>query len=109
MMQSTVAPPTLACTVTPPSPAVVGSGNVACWSGSGPRPLPVIAKSAPWAMPENGDVLWIRLPAFTTLPMVTWAAANPVEARKRKRKDLASRTWPMVILSQDPVKRAQVW
>src|SRR5882724_2500244 len=36
MMQSTVAPPTLACTVTLPRPSVVGSGNVACWNWSGP-------------------------------------------------------------------------
>src|SRR5436305_9654977 len=77
MMASKGWPAAMTCTVTPPSPVVVGKGKVAYWITAVPTPLPVTAKSDPWAILPGR-----RLAAFTTLVMVNWADALPDKSRK---------------------------
>src|SRR5262245_3187913 len=84
MMQSTVEPPTLAWTVTPARPSVVGRGNDACVNGSDPTLAPATEKIAPCAMPAPGNPLASRLPEFSTPLIVGCANAVPKAAKSRQ-------------------------
>src|SRR6202167_992928 len=92
MIQGSLTPSTLAVTVVPASPSVVGNGYEfgADCNVEGPRPLPLTINIAPCAIPELGNDGGSQLAALMT-PLIDGAAANVAALAKARTARLSSR------------------
>src|SRR5580692_11557781 len=92
MMQISVTPPTVAFTMVPASPSVVGNGNEfgADCKVEGPSPLPLTMNIAPCEIPELGNDVGSQLAALIT-PLMDGAAASVAAHAKARAVRLNSR------------------